>query len=535
MVEISIEDNNSISKEISRKCSQCFTEKDLSHFSTTQWKLTAKKRKCKECNSKECNSKECNNEEVKNIAVNTSTRKPILAATIMVKNEELRIRITLESVSKLDALIISDTGSTDNTIEIIKNFSKEHNIKLYIKDDYVSPTKLFHYDHARNYLLDYADDKADYILLLDCNDELRNYEGLRNFVNDYKGPEEVFHICQEWWNGLSVDKYYNLRLIKTKNNWRYKDPIHEYLSCEKSEKFSKEIEEYKKLQKEGKAGTPPTQTSLVGRLNCFTIYQDRTSDDDKSLKRFPRDRDILFEQHALEPENSRCVFYLAQTYSCLSDHENGYKYYKKRLHYDGFLEEKYHAYFRCGELSKALGHSWEESQAWYLKAFEFSAEIFSNPRAEPIYRIAEHYRDNGKWQLSFMYLRRCCELNYPEDAVLFVDRRIYDYMRWYMLGIVCYYTKENKDIGKMACINAIKAENKQIDKDNLKFYMEEEEYKNFVNTYEINLNNKKIEELMFSQTDCKQPYENVHEIKEVSVKDILKNKMHVLKNKRKKK
>lgn len=421
----------------------------------------------------------------------------VLGVAMIVKNEEARILFTLESVKYCDVFIISDTGSTDKTKEKITEFCESNNIVLYMTDKYVSPFPKFHYDHARNFLLDYADDKADFLLLLDCNDELKNYENLRKFVNEYKGPEQVFHICQEWWNGISIDKYYNLRLVRTKFNWRYNDWIHEYLTSPIADKMSRDNEIYNKLKKEGKNPPVPDQTPIVGRVNMFTIYQDRTKDDDKSLKRFPRDRDILYEQHLSDPENSRCLFYLAQTYSCLGDNENSYKYYKKRLHFEGFFEEKYHAFFRCGETSKVLGHPWEETFLWYMKAYEYSCQTFQRPRAEPLFRIAEHYRDSGEWQMSFMYLRRCCELPYPEDAVLFWDKRIYEYRRWWLMGIVCYYAKENKEIGKMACLNAIKSENQQIDKDNLKFYNEDISIQEKVESPELTakerLNKKKKE------------------------------------------
>ncbi len=405
------------------------------------------------------------------------SNSPVLGAAIMVKNEELRILVTLESIKDFDVIVISDTGSVDKTKEIIEKFCNDNKIKLYMKDDYVSPFPLFHYDHARNYLLDYADDKADFLLLLDCNDELKNYEYLRTFVNSYKGVEEAFHICQEWWNGIAIDKYYNLRFLRTKKNWRYKDWVHEYLTCPKADKQNTDSEEWNKLKKEGKNPDPlPVNQPLVGRLSDaqLSIYQDRTKDDDKSLHRFPRDRDILFQQHQSDPNNSRCLFYLAQTYSCLGDNENAYKFYKKRLEYDGFYEEKYHALYRCGESTKALNHPWEESFLWYMKAYEFSAKSFNRPRAEPLFRISEHYRDSDEWQLSFLYLRRCCELPYPQDAVLFADRRIYDYKRWHLMGIICFYCKESSEIGKIACIEAIKMENQQIDKDNLKFYVDGE-------------------------------------------------------------
>ena len=74
-----------------------------------------------------------------------------------------------------------------------------------------------------------------------------------------------------------------------------------------------------------------------------------------------------------------------------------------------------------------------------------------------------------------MFLREACELNYPEHCVLFVDRGVYDYYRWHLMGIIAYHINRFEE-GKSACLKAIaygdkhKAENER----NLKFYTDAE-------------------------------------------------------------
>ena len=58
-----------------------------------------------------------------------------IAVLIMVKNEKKRLHVTLESIKNFaDSLFIFDTGSTDNTIEICKEFSKKNKIPLRLKE-----------------------------------------------------------------------------------------------------------------------------------------------------------------------------------------------------------------------------------------------------------------------------------------------------------------------------------------------------------------------------------------------------------------
>ena len=76
-----------------------------------------------------------------------------IAAVIMVKDESKLIKITLIScLGVVDSLVVYDTGSTDNTVEIIKDFSIKHNIPLHLKHG-----KFVDFSTSRNILLDYVD------------------------------------------------------------------------------------------------------------------------------------------------------------------------------------------------------------------------------------------------------------------------------------------------------------------------------------------------------------------------------------------
>lgn len=370
-----------------------------------------------------------------------------LALVMMVKNENKRILVSLDSVKDIvNKFVIMDTGSEDNTKTIIKEYCAKNDIELHlIERTFPHP---FHYSNARNVVLDFAEDKADFLLLLDCNDELKEGKNVRNFVNMYKGQSSAFHVCQEWWSGTSLDKYYNIRLLKTGYGWRYKGAIHEYI-CNNIHKG------------------PDT----VSRVFGFTIYQDRTLDDDKSVKRFSRDEEVLeaeyqeniklIQKGELSSQDPRTVFYYGQTCMSLGKNEKAYRLNRERSEMEGFTEERFHAYYRCGDLSRILKHDWEETFFWYYKAYEYSAKTFDVPRAEPLFKISEYYKDKCP-EISFMNLKRCCELKYPDNSILFVERSIYDYFRWNLMTSVALKVKEI-DIGKIACYKAILSEKKDED------------------------------------------------------------------------
>jgi hypothetical protein len=74
--------------------------------------------------------------------------------------------------------------------------------------------------------------------------------------------------------------------------------------------------------------------------------------------------------------------------------------------------------------------------------------------------------------LSFSFLSIACKLEYPEKSILFVDKYMYNYGRWHLMGAIAFYCGDQyKEDGRRACEKAIQSMNKDIDKNNLKFYL----------------------------------------------------------------
>jgi len=363
----------------------------------------------------------------------------MLGLVMIVKDEEKRIHVTLESVlGFVDKMFIYDTGSTDKTVEIISNFSKKHNVPLVLKQG-----EFINFSVSRNVSLDMAEADPDinFILLLDSNDELKNGKELTRIIK-HKSSSDIdgFMLCQEWLHsGSTYDRYFNTRLIKKGKGWRYMGSVHEWIK-------------------------PGNSNAKIGKLpDTIRLFQDRKYDAEKSMNRYTKDRELLLEDIRVNPSDSRAYFYLAQTCSCLGLVEETYYYYKERSKLkDGFWEEVFHSYLRLGDTCKVMNHPWEEQLKWYMKALEVSK------RAEPLIKIAEHYRHIGDNQMAYYFSKFACDLDVPE-CLLFVDRSIYDYKRWHVLGIVAYYCDKYKE-GKDACMKAIEARGCDIDKKNLSFY-----------------------------------------------------------------
>jgi len=88
-------------------------------------------------------------------------------ATMIVKNEEKRIRRCLESIDgKVDEILIYDTGSEDKTVELIYSLQQFMVSKVHI---YICPEKKkFNFSEARNHVLSLSD--ADYNVIIDADE-----------------------------------------------------------------------------------------------------------------------------------------------------------------------------------------------------------------------------------------------------------------------------------------------------------------------------------------------------------------------------
>lgn len=384
---------------------------------------------------------------------NNEKNKIKISLNMIVKNEQDNICRTLNSVKELcDLFIILDTGSEDDTIKTIIDFCEKNNKPLYLIS---YPFENF--SITRNIAIEYAKDKADYLLFMDSNDELKNYDNkLKLFLQENINNERMlgFYIKQEWNSNGKIDRFFNIRLIKTKYNWNYKTPVHEYITCEKVESNG-------------------TAYHVAKIENSIVIYQDRNLDAHKSTKRFTRDKELLYNEYLKNPHNSRTLFYLAQTCSCLLQYEEAFKYYMLRTKEKGFMEEIFHAYLRSSEIAQnILKLSPEEVLHLFMKTLEVSCSIFKCPRAEPLIEIAKIYLNNNNKLMAHIYIKQACQSSQPStDCCLFVDGDMYDYTRWHLLGITGYYVNDF-NFGIIGCIIAYLNKKKEIDMSNLKTYID---------------------------------------------------------------
>jgi hypothetical protein len=339
-----------------------------------------------------------------------------LAVAMMLKNEHQRLPVTLKTLEGLITnLIIFDTGSEDDTIQICEKWCQQNNVKFDCKQG-----TFVDFSTSRNVLLDLAESIPDYdfLLQLDCNDEVQGGKVLLEECEKYMDrPEKVFMMRQKWKQGRHVNKYLNARLTKRLHGWRYKAVVHEYLA-------------------------PPPGENLGDRPRIseeVILYQDRDDDDDKTSKRFQRDEKMLSKE-VEEKGDSRDIFYLAQTKSCLGKHDEAYNLYQRRGDImEGFHEERFHSYLRSAEICFAHKKNIELGISNALKA------AMVDYRVEPLLMLAKIFRHLQEWDIAYFFSRATQKMPYPINNILFISDHDYVYERYLQHSIICYYVPRKKE------------------------------------------------------------------------------------------
>ena len=141
---------------------------------------------------------------------------------MIVKNESHIIHESLGcTLPLIDTYCIVDTGSTDDTINKIKDFYNEKGIEGEVHE---RPWKNF--GHNRSEALALCDGKMDYILVIDADD-------LMTFPSN--GRELLHNIIEkEKPNGCTIEiqqgklKYDRGQIFKANDGWIYRGVLHEY-------------------------------------------------------------------------------------------------------------------------------------------------------------------------------------------------------------------------------------------------------------------------------------------------------------------
>ncbi|MDR2732851.1 MAG: glycosyltransferase [Fibromonadaceae bacterium] len=148
-------------------------------------------------------------------------KRPLLSLCMIVKNEEKNIGECLKSVEGLaDEIIVTDTGSTDKTVEIAQSYGAKIEHFEWIRD----------FSAARNHSISKATSK--WIIWLDADDRLpkRTVEELRKILSS-ESANKVFHlvVCNSRNDDKTGVHFSQIRIFPNNSKIRFEGRIHEQI------------------------------------------------------------------------------------------------------------------------------------------------------------------------------------------------------------------------------------------------------------------------------------------------------------------
>ncbi|CEN25090.1 glycosyltransferase [[Clostridium] sordellii] len=238
----------------------------------------------------------------------------LLSIVMMVKNEERYLDKTLESLKPLmkdidSELIILDTGSDDSTVEI----AKKHTDKVFFAN--------WNNDFAQMRNISISHASGEWILILDADEQLTNYDKLKEFFNSnlcnkYNSATIILkNIFSEDEERYSIDPL--LRMFKNYNGFRYEGAIHEQ---------------------------PIFKGPTYNNVAKFNHYGYLFEDEEIRQLKERRNKAILLEEIEKEPNNPYINYQLGKQYIISNNYEDaifymekGYKIYEKNNHVPIFV------------------------------------------------------------------------------------------------------------------------------------------------------------------------------------------------------
>ena len=335
------------------------------------------------------------------------------SVVVIAKNEEKTLPRLLKSLEGVNEIIVVDTGSTDNTVEVAKSFGAKvesvgdrfietptlEDIKTFkkrygFKPSFTTESKLFNYAEARNYGMTLASN--DFVFQPDADEEVEwDIDEVRNILPFCDQLTYRFCFAHNP-DGTPALEFAHCKFFRrSRGHWVKK--VHEIVADRE------DITEQENL-------TRITYTDAI----YLHHWQDFSSENRGNY--LPK-----LEYAILEKENDdRNTYYLAREYYYASQYKRAIDMFHKYLKMSGWKPERSQAYIFMGDCYKYMG-DYDNAILHFHKAM-----IEDDSRREPFFACAMAHAERGQPKSAIIYLKAALEIPYnPHYYLNFMS--IYDW------------------------------------------------------------------------------------------------------------
>lgn len=317
-----------------------------------------------------------------------------ISACVIVKNEEKNIERWLDNMRQIaDEIIVVDTGSTDNTIDILENAGITPYHFTWCND----------FAAAKNYAIQQA--AGDWIVFLDADEyfDASSVQRFRTEMTRYHANKKIGAIMCQLVNididnrDKIIDTAIQVRIFRNTKNIYYKNPVHEQL-----------------VTKPGK----------YIMQKCFDLQIVHTGYS-TSILRKKAERDLLIlqqrekEAKTQQEREQLCVFFM-DAYNCLKKFDKVLEYAQKAIKFNTrILGEDIHAYEGMISAMINLGKKDEEIMAVIAEARKkFPQEVFLAVQLGYYYYMGRDYLQAEQYLLEARRLRQFAEKDIKTGKVV---------------------------------------------------------------------------------------------------------------------
>jgi hypothetical protein len=337
---------------------------------------------------------------------NKNVKLPKMCLNMIVKNESHIIIETLTNILKyIDYWVISDTGSTDGTQELIKNFFKEKKIP----GELVSH-EWKNFGHNRTLAFEAAYNKSEYVWVIDADDLIVGELNLPKNLN-----KDMYLLK---YGGTNLC-YPRAQIFNNKLKWVYRGVLHEFAKCINNANIISE-----------KIDGP------------YFIDSRRLGDRNKDPQKYLKDAQTLIKaiDDKIDPDlKERYLFYAGQSYRDCNDLENTIKYYGERTKLGGWNEEVYVSYMEIGNALVKQKAAKKDIVDAFINGFK-TLPI----RAECLFFLANYYLQDKDIENAYKTCKIASKIKNPTHLLLFIKTDIHIYKCKELLYIIYCLIQKNK-------------------------------------------------------------------------------------------